>query len=230
MGLLSSISFGLTDISAILTVIIVIYVTHYYYKYFTRTNPLPGPFPLPLAGNFYMFFYDDYSTVAKKCHEKYGDLFEFYFGNERQIFVGRMSAINKLFNPSSKTNFKMRNLGEFGLSEFGVSGYGVVFNHDYKSWSFNRHFFTQVMLTPSFTQICLNKTRQLAQEMTNRFNFMSENDVEFDLSKWIYCFMADVLFEVFVGRKGHASDNHYSNSTGQNLPVLTTKINYTLNI
>jgi len=51
--------------------------------------------------------------------------------------------------------------------------------------------------------------------MTNRFNYMSENDVEFDLSKWIYCFMADVLFEVFVGRKGHASDNHYSNLTGQ---------------
>ena len=51
--------------------------------------------------------------------------------------------------------------------------------------------------------------------MTDRWNFVSENNVGFDLRKWMFCFMTDVLLGVFVGRKGCASDSHYSNLTGQ---------------
>ena len=77
---------------------------------------------------------DDFSRFAKNCHEKYGDLFEIYLGGDRQIFIGRLDVFDKLLNPSSKTNFKLRNLRKPGLDEFGVSGYGVVFNHNYNSW------------------------------------------------------------------------------------------------
>jgi hypothetical protein len=37
--------FGNFDYLSLIGITLIIYVTHYYYKYFNRINPLPGPFP-----------------------------------------------------------------------------------------------------------------------------------------------------------------------------------------
>ena len=95
MGLLTSFNFSKTEFFGSLLAFIVIYIAHYYFKYFTRPNPLPGPFPLPIIGNLYLFKLDDYSRYAKHCHEKYGDLFEIYLGGDRQIFIGRLDVFDK---------------------------------------------------------------------------------------------------------------------------------------
>ncbi|PKY54928.1 hypothetical protein RhiirA4_474027 [Rhizophagus irregularis] len=38
-------SFRIFDAFSLLLVFIILYVSRYYYHYFTRPNPLPGPFP-----------------------------------------------------------------------------------------------------------------------------------------------------------------------------------------
>ena len=126
--MLSSFNFGMTEFFGSLLAFVIIYVTRYYYIYFTRPNPLPGPFPLPIVGNLYLFKLDDYSKFAKYCHEKYGDLFELYLGSERRIYIGRLDVIDKLFNPSSKTNFKLRNSynSDWTNLEFQVTGWYLI--------------------------------------------------------------------------------------------------------
>src|SRR4051794_2585857 len=215
MGILSSFNFGITEIFGSLLAFIIIYVSRYYFKYFTRPNPLPGPFPLPIVGNLYLFKLDDCSQYAKHCHEKYGDIFELYIGNDRQIFIGRLDVIDKLFNPSSKTNFKFRTLYKTGLDEFGISGYGVAFNHDYNAWQFNRQFFTQALLTPSFSQFSLVQSQKFLQETINCWNDLSDNNIEFGLRKWMFSFMMDLSLDLFIGKRGYSMDNYYSELTGK---------------
>ncbi|GBC05118.1 hypothetical protein RclHR1_06040009 [Rhizophagus clarus] len=207
MGVLSSINFSIIEI--ILTIII-IYIIHYYYNYYNRINPLPGPFPLPIIGNHYLFHINDYSKFLKKCHEKYGEIFEIYVSGERQICIGNLKDFDKLFNPSSKTNFKLRTLYKSGLDEFGVSGYGVVFNHDPNLWQFNRQFFIQAMLTPSFGHLCLSQTQIFIKEITNYWNYISDNNINFDLRKWMFCFMTDILLDLSIGKRCFALNNYYS--------------------
>ncbi|RIA84366.1 cytochrome P450 [Glomus cerebriforme] len=207
MGILSSLNFGIIEIFFSLSAI---YISYYYYKYFTRPNPLPGPFPLPFIGNLYLFNINDFSKFLKEGHEKYGELFEIYFAGDRQICVGNLNVIDKLFNPSSKTNFKFRSLYKPGLDEFGVSGYGVVFNHDYNSWQFNRQFFTQVMLTPSFSQLSLSQSQDFLKVIINYLNDISDKNITFDLRKWMFSFMTDTLLDLFTGKRGISTNIYYS--------------------
>ncbi|CAB5215541.1 uncharacterized protein OCT59_012656 [Rhizophagus irregularis] len=219
MGILSSFNLGITGITGIIEIIftiIIIYIIHYYYNYYNRLNPLPGPFPLPLIGNHYLFHINDYSRFLKKCYEKYGDLFEIYVSGERQICLGKLNDFDKLFNPSSKTNFKLRNLYNPGLDEFAVSGYGIVFNHNFKSWQFNRQFFNQAMLTPSFSHLSLSQTQIFIKEITNYWNNISENNINFDLRKWMFSFMTDLLLDLFIGKRSHSINKYYSELINDN--------------
>jgi cytochrome P450 len=214
MGILSSFNFGIIEI---IFTIIIIYITNYYYNYYNRPNPLPGPFPLPIIGNHYLFSLNGFSKFLRKCHEKYGDLFEIYASGERLISVGRLNDFEKFFNPSSKTNFKLRSLYKAGLDEFGVSGYGVVFNHDYDSWQFNRQFFTQAMLTPSFCQLSLSQSQNFINDLiTNYWNNMSDNNIIFDLRKWMFCYLTDISLDLFVGKRCLAINDYYSELINDN--------------
>ena len=69
-------NFGISDYLLLLSTILTIYVAQYYYKYFTRVNPLPGPFPFPFVGNlpqFYWWFKGDYKIFYGYNHKKYGE-------------------------------------------------------------------------------------------------------------------------------------------------------------
>src|SRR4051794_21297602 len=104
---------SLFEISSLLATFIIIYVTQFYYHYFTRTNPLPGPFPLPFIGNAHQSLGMGFNDWLTSVHKKYGDMFEIYLAGERNIFLCRPDLIDKLYMPSTKTNFFNR----FRISE-----------------------------------------------------------------------------------------------------------------
>ncbi|PKK77102.1 cytochrome P450 [Rhizophagus irregularis] len=64
--------FRIGDYLLLLSTILTIYVAQYYYKYFTRVNPLPGPFPFPFIGNliqFYWWFKGDFKVFYRRLDE-----------------------------------------------------------------------------------------------------------------------------------------------------------------
>ncbi|CAB4427964.1 unnamed protein product [Rhizophagus irregularis] len=52
--------------------------------------------------------------------------------------------------PLTKTKCPTRFLVTEGFREYGINGTGMVNNTDPKSWKYNRQFFTQAIMTPSF--------------------------------------------------------------------------------
>ncbi|PKC70931.1 hypothetical protein RhiirA1_454140 [Rhizophagus irregularis] len=60
-----------------INIIILLYVSRYYYKYFTCQSQLPGPFPLPLIGNLHQIGLNP-AQYVKDNHKKYGDMFEIW--------------------------------------------------------------------------------------------------------------------------------------------------------
>src|SRR2546423_12706023 len=163
-------SLGISDVFSLLIIFIVIYVTQYYYHYFTRPNPLPGPFPLPILGNAHQQVGMEFKDWIMSLHEKYGDMFETHLGGQRSIVLCRTDLIENMFIPSTKTKYPNRLKLSEGLKELGIDGTGLASNTDHKSWKYNRQFFTQAMLVPSFNHQAIEWASELWKEMETYWN------------------------------------------------------------
>src|ERR1044072_247423 len=89
-------SFGISDIFSLLMILIIIYTVQYYYNYFTRINPLPGPFPIPIVGSAYQLIGVERSDWLISLHKKYGDIFEIYLSGTRMIILCRTDLIGSM--------------------------------------------------------------------------------------------------------------------------------------
>ena len=98
-------SFGISDIFSLSIIFIIIYTTQYYYNYFTRPNPLPGPFPLPVLGNAHQQIGLEHNDWFMSLHKKYGDMFEVHLAGERMIVLCRTDLIGNITTASTKTKW-----------------------------------------------------------------------------------------------------------------------------
>ncbi|RIA85768.1 cytochrome P450 [Glomus cerebriforme] len=204
-------SFQTTDIFSLLIIFTIIYITQYYYHYFTRPNPLPGPFPLPLLGNAHQalgFEFNDWLTLM---HKKYGDIFEIYMTGQRIIILSKIDLIENMNIPSTKTKYHNRFKITEGFAEYGLNGIGVSNNIEFKSWKFNRQFFTQAMMTPSFNHQAIEWTIELWQQMESHWNNLGENKT-LNISKWMHRFTNDMIFRVSTGIKNNGGVTSYYNT------------------
>jgi hypothetical protein len=215
-------SLGISDIFFLLIIFLVIYVTQFYYHYFTRPNALPGPLPLPIIGNAHQQIGYGFNDWLILLHKKYGDMYEIILAGERNIILCKQDLIENMNVPSTKTNYPKRFQVTEGMIEYGFDGVGLIFNNDYKSWRYNRQFFSQGMMTPSFNYQAIKLTDELWNEMEVYWNNLGE-DHELDLIKWIRRFTNEMIFRISTGVKSNAIASYY------NKIILENKDNNSLN-
>ncbi|CAG8550513.1 14243_t:CDS:1, partial [Ambispora leptoticha] len=146
VNFLTSLSLG--DWITILFVTIILYISLFYYEYYTRDNPLPGPFPLPIVGSLYQ---KSSSNLAKWIYDLakiHGEIFEIWIGPQRQIVLSSAELIEQLNVPSTKSNFIIRYAYHEGLEAWGTDT-GITFNRNIESWRFNRKYFDYAVTNPS---------------------------------------------------------------------------------
>ncbi|KAF0518644.1 cytochrome P450 [Gigaspora margarita] len=191
------------------------YVFNFYHKYLTRPNPLPGPLPLPFIGNLHNVAHD-LRLFFGECQLKYGDICEIMLNGHRWIILSRPDYIENLM--SSKC-FKRFPYSE-GLVEFGFYGHGVAGNDDYKSWKYNRQFFSQALLVPKFMDNAIKSTNKLFEELRGYWQSLGKQNIsnhnkdnwilETDFSAWLHAFTNDIISIIATGERTYSIASYYN--------------------
>ncbi|CAB5203667.1 unnamed protein product [Rhizophagus irregularis] len=205
-------NFGISDFLLFLSTILTIYVAQYYYKYFTRVNPLPGPFPFPFIGNlpqYYLWSKGNIKEFYGYNYKKYGDMYEVQL-NRRTIVLSKIEYIKKLLTPSTKNSHVTYPDSE-GLKELGIEGKGILLNQDLKSWKYNRQFFSQAILSPKFTNEAIDWTNKLFNELEGYWNklflkeeIIKENKNKLDFTAWFNQYTNDMIIKLLTGERSYS--------------------------
>ncbi|CAG8801046.1 7343_t:CDS:2 [Cetraspora pellucida] len=207
---------SITDYLTLFALILATYVFKFYYKYLTRPNPLPGPLPLPIIGNLHSIAYD-LRLFYDECRLKYGDICEIMFDGRRCIILTRPEYIEKLMSSTCIMRFPYSQ----GLKEIGFQGCGIVGNNVYKSWRYNRQFFTQALLSPRFMDDAVNSTNKLFEELREYWQYLGmqngsnnkNNDnwtLETDFSEWFHAFANDIISILVTGERTYSIASYYN--------------------
>jgi hypothetical protein len=203
-------NFETNDFILLLSTTLMTYVTYYYYNYFTRVNPLPGPFPFPLIGNFPQLlwkFNGDIMMFYKYCYEKYGGIHEIHLGM-RTIILCRSEYLESFLSNSA---YWIRLKETSVVEELGVKGKGVSINNNFKSWMFNRHFFNQAILSPKFANEAIDWTNKLFNELDGYWNklflkeeIIKENKNKLNFTEWFNHYTNDIIMKLLTGEKSYS--------------------------
>ncbi|CAG8555815.1 2110_t:CDS:1 [Ambispora gerdemannii] len=175
-------------------------------NYFKRSSKIPGPFPLPLIGNMHQLG-GDFPAAAKIFQRKYGDFYEFYMGNKRNIVISRPDLVEKVWGPLSlkNTKFIMRNSYSEGIDELGLGTKGMVLNRDIESWSINRKFLVPSISSPSFLRESIKLSSKLINEVFEYWKIMEKEGMQVEFSDWMDALGADVVSTTATGKKNSST-------------------------
>ncbi|PKC09703.1 cytochrome P450 [Rhizophagus irregularis] len=211
-------NFEIRDYFLLLSTTLMVYVARYYYKYFTRVNPLPGPFPFPFVGNLPQLYWQSKGNTKmfyEYNHKKYGDIYEVNF-SIRSIILCRTEYIEKLLSPSTKNTVVMRIPNSKGSEELGVGGKGLLLNNDFKSWRHNRNFFSQAILSPKFTKEAIDWTNDLFIELESYWNklifkeeIIKENKNILNIAQWFNQYTNDMIIKLLTGERSYSMAAYY---------------------
>ncbi|RHZ87441.1 hypothetical protein Glove_34g91 [Diversispora epigaea] len=185
-----------------------LYILHFYYKHFTRVNPLPGPFPIPLIGSFDIFK-GDIDAWFYRLNKEYGHegVYELTIAGKRQIVITHAEHIESILRHVTRT----ANDGLLDL--FDLDKKGLALNHDYNHWKFNRRIFSPAIM--SLTS--LNYSPKLSQIENVLFDEMSkywidlkqkhEDVIIIDMAAWARRFICD--FTSYLTTEKRSNTIHY---------------------
>ena len=88
-------------------------------------------------------------------------MYEIILAGQRLIVLCKPDLVENMNIPSTKTKYPIRFHNTEGFVEYGFDGVGVANSNVNKSWKYNRQFFTQAMMTPSFNYQVIEWTNEL---------------------------------------------------------------------
>ncbi|CAG8558665.1 1975_t:CDS:2, partial [Paraglomus occultum] len=194
--------FSFWNAVSIFWIISILYVAKFYYLYFTRTNSLPGPFPLPLVGNLFqiLLFAGDISKWVLYCQEKYGDIWETYIGTAKIVWLARADLTEKLMNPSRNSNYFHRTWDNLEYEALGFSSSGIVFNRNKTTWAFNRKMFARAVNSSVFNKRVIELMQTMFVEMEGYLLNLGFDEKEFNFADWIPRLFTDLLFAMTMDK------------------------------
>ncbi|GBB84829.1 hypothetical protein RclHR1_01140018 [Rhizophagus clarus] len=210
-------SFENFDYLSLIGITLIFYTTYYYFKYFIRINPLPGPFPFPYFGNLPQLYIEhggNFKRLYEFNHKKYGDLYEVYFGT-RVIVLNRSEYVEKLLSASTKNPHftKLSDDDSKGFYELGIMGKGILLNQEFQSWRYNRHFFTQAILSPKFIHEATYWTSKLFNELESYWDKLyinGGNRKAFDFNMWSNQFTNDMIISLLTGERSYTMAGYFN--------------------
>ncbi|CAG8748391.1 18871_t:CDS:1, partial [Dentiscutata erythropus] len=187
MSLLSVLITCLTDWPSLILVLLIIYISKFYYKYFTRPNPLPGPMPIPILGTIHIIGMNPL-TWYNKNKEKAGAICEFYIGSERHIVVNHVKHAEKLCKPNKSLSKRL----PFTTFERTGLHNGVIFCTNYDAWHRRRKLIIRALMATEFLRgivLCVQNQFKASEE---RWKSKIKDVIEFDFREWIRYFATDL--------------------------------------
>ncbi|EXX58608.1 sterol 14-demethylase [Rhizophagus irregularis DAOM 197198w] len=135
------------------------------------------------------------------------DIYEIY-GNIRSIVLCRREYLDDFLSKNTPGK-RFRNCQ--GTEELGLQGKGLSLNNDYKSWTFNHHFFNQAILSPKFTNEAIDQTNKLFNELEIYWSklflkeeIIKENKNKLDFSEWFCHYTNDIIFKLLTGKRSYS--------------------------
>ncbi|EXX57807.1 C-22 sterol desaturase [Rhizophagus irregularis DAOM 197198w] len=149
----------------------------------------------------------------KYCYEKYGGIYE--TNNLLRCIV--LCRAEYLEDFLSKSTHGMRSANYKGLKELGIEGKGITYNNNFKSWTFNRHFFNQAILSPKFTNEVIDWTNELFNELEgywdklfSREEIIKEKKNKLDFFIWFNHYKNDMIIKLLTGERTYSMANYFN--------------------
>ncbi|KAG9285746.1 hypothetical protein G9A89_003425 [Geosiphon pyriformis] len=177
-----------------------LYTTIFYFKYFTRKNPLPGPFPIPLIGNLPLMvnLVENATYLAKK----YGDIFEIYVGSERHIFVNRGTKqfLAGIADENKDTSYFHR---------LKLDTVGILMNRNIQNWRRTRNFLANFLQSKSFIESLVQEIQSQLDDATNIFIHES-SEIKINFGEWATSLSTDLTLKLATGRRYYSMITYYA--------------------
>ncbi|CAG8438878.1 6682_t:CDS:2 [Diversispora eburnea] len=202
---------NLQDIFLSIGALIISYIIYFYISYFTRSNPLPGPLPLPIVGNL-LAYPGDAGKWAQELHKKYGDIYEVYLGTARTVWLNRSDLVEKIMSSSHTNHFHYRTGENDGLDELDITGKGVFFNNIGKDLNYHRKIYDKTIMTPQFGKNILPVTQSLFKQLESLWKDYKcfEENREIDFSSWMQQFGFESTLKLVTHFHAPALINYYN--------------------
>ncbi|POG67692.1 cytochrome P450 [Rhizophagus irregularis DAOM 181602=DAOM 197198] len=98
-------------------------------------------------------------------------------------------------------------------------GKGILLNQDLKPWRYNRHFFSQAILSPKFANEALHLINKLFNELEGYWDklylkeggvILKENKKNMDISTWFNQFTNDMIIALLTGERSYTMAGYFN--------------------
>jgi hypothetical protein len=195
----------------------IFYVLQYYIRYFIRRNSLPGPTPIPIIGNLHQIGIR-FNKFANEQTKKYGNFWEFYIGNQRNIVISQPRLIQELYKENNHYFTKYKNV-KLDLDNI-IINYGAIFNNDHEKWKVYRRIFEKSICSINFLKGLTKSIQDIFYVVESNWNNQLqeiENDIiSLDISVWSRHFLSDIILSTSTKKPSYCFMKTINNNNNDN--------------